>query len=169
MTMAFVNAGRGVDVWIVRGRSWWSERQPRERLLLCGLAVLLALAVIINGIARPLIEVRREARAEIALFDALEVRLRAAGPNLRPPTSTIAGGSLQTVATMTAAEAALPIREIAEQGETTVVAFDSVNFVALMTWIDRLEREQGVMAQSAEIERQTAPGIVNARLTLARP
>ncbi|WP_395651063.1 type II secretion system protein GspM, partial [Brevundimonas sp.] len=113
MTLAFVNAGRGVDVWIVRGRSWWSERQPRERLLLCGLAVLLALAVIINGIARPLIEVRREARAEIALFDALEVRLRAAGPNLRPPTSTIAGGSLQTVATMTAAEAALPIREIA--------------------------------------------------------
>uniref|UniRef100_UPI003784E100 type II secretion system protein GspM n=1 Tax=Brevundimonas sp. TaxID=1871086 RepID=UPI003784E100 len=86
-----------------------------------------------------------------------------------PPTSTIAGGSLQTVATMTAAEAALPIREIAEQGETTVVALDSVNFVALMTWIDRLEREQGVVAQSAEIERQSAPGIVNARLTLTRP
>ena len=169
MTMAFVNAGRGVDVWIVRGRSWWSERQPRERILILGLAILLTLAVIVNGVVRPLIDARREAQAEIALYDALEVRLRAAGPNLRPPTSAISGGSLQTVATMTASEAALPIREISEQGETTLVSLDNVAFTALMTWVDRLEREQGVVVTQADVERQTAPGVVNARLTLTRP
>lgn len=169
MSMAIVNAGRGLEVWVVRGRSWWQDRQPRERVLILGLAILLALALIVNGVVRPLIEVRREAMAEIALYDDLEVRLRAAGASLKPPTNTAAGGSLQTVATMTASEAALPVREIGEQGDTTVVSLDGVTFVALMTWVDRLEREQGVVVTQADVERQTAPGIVNARLTLARP
>ncbi len=144
-----------IVLWVGRGRTWWEERQARERLLLAGLAALLAIFLILNVFWRPVYTARQNALTEIRLYDALAVRLRAAGPTLRAPTGAVQGGTPQAVVTATAGEASLAIRQIEQQGAETRVVLDGVDFVRLVQWLERLER-------------QTAPGVVNARVSLVR-
>jgi len=55
------------------------------------------------------------------------------------------------------------------EGEKEVkVWVEDVSFDGLMRWLHELESRYGIRAQSAEIERQSAPGLVNARLSLVR-
>lgn len=151
------------------GRSWWEARAPREQALLLGLATVLVLAAAIGGFVKPLEAVRAEARADIRLYDSLTVRLRAAGPDLNAQATRLAGtGTVQVIASTTAGELALPIRQIEQRGAMTNVILSEVDFTRLMRWLDQLDRESGITVTSARIERQTLPGVVNARLSLVR-
>lgn len=158
-----------VDLLIARGRTWWEARAPREQALLLSLATILLLSIAIGGFLRPLQETRAAARAEIRLYDDLAARMRAAGPSLRAPTtSTARSASVQVIVTTTAGESALQIRQIEQQGAVTNVVLDAVDFTRLVQWLDRLDRDAGVTVAVARIERQTLPGVVNARLSLVR-
>ena len=151
------------------GRAWWEARALREQVLLLCLATILVLAAAIGGFVKPLQAVRAEASADIRLYDSLAVRLRAAGPELRTQsTRAAASGTVQTIASTTAGELALPIRQIEQRGAVTNVTLSAVDFTLLMRWFDRLDKEAGITVTSARIERQTLPGVVNARLSLVR-
>lgn len=168
MTLAPLILPANVEVWVVRGRSWWEARQARERLLLMGLAIVLTTALLIVGVWDPVRDARAKAHADIETYDQLAVRLQAAGPILKPPSQVSRAGSIQSVLTVTAGESALAIKQVDPQGESGVVALDNVDFSALVAWLDRLDRQQGIGVTSAQIERQTAPGRVNARLSVVR-
>lgn len=157
-----------VTVWVVRSRTWWDERQARERVLIAGLAAVLTVFVILNVFWRPVHQARQNAITEIRLYDALAVRLKAAGPTLRAPIGTGPVGPPQAIVTSTAGEAALAIRQIEQQGTQTRVVLDGADFVKLVQWLERLEREAGLSVADAELERQAAPGVVNARLALVK-
>jgi|APLak6261689370_1056187.scaffolds.fasta_scaffold07377_2 general secretion pathway protein M len=151
------------------GRTWWEARAPREQALLLCLAAILVLAVAIGGFVKPLQAVRAEARSDIRLYDSLAVRLRAAGPELNAEATRAARtGSVQAIVSTTAGELALEIRQIEQRGAVTNVTLSAVEFTRLMRWLDRLDREAGITVTSARIERQTLPGVVNARLSLVR-
>lgn len=151
------------------GRTWWEARALREQVLLLCLATTLVLGAFIGGFVTPLQAVRAEARSDIRLYDSLAVRLRAAGPELNEQVTRAAlTGSVQAIASSTAGELALPIRQIEQQGAVTNVTLSDVDFTRLMRWLDRLDQEAGITVTSARIERQTLPGVVNARLSLVR-
>ncbi len=154
---------------IREGRTWWEARAPREQALLLCLATILVLAAAIGGFVKPLEAVRAQARSDIRLYDSLTVRLRAAGPELNAEATRAARtGSVQAIVSTTAGELALEIRQIEQRGAVTNVTLSTVEFMRLMRWLDRLDREAGIIVTSARIERQTLPGVVNARLSLVR-
>lgn len=158
-----------VGLLITRGRTWWEARAQREQALLLCLATILLLSIAFAGFLRPVQEARAAARAEIRLYDGLAARMRAAGPGLRTPTTgTLRSGSVQMIVTTTAGESALQIRQIEQQGALTNVVLDAADFTRLVQWLDRLDRDAGVTVVAASIERQTLPGVVNARLSLVR-
>jgi general secretion pathway protein M len=158
-----------VGTWISRGRTWWEDRAPREQALLLVLAATGLLWGALVGVVAPLQQARAEAQSEIRLYGELATRLRAAGPALKAPSaSTIRSQPVQMIVTLTASESALRIRQIEQQGAVTSVVLDAVDFNRLVQWLDRLERDAGVTVAAGRIERQTMPGIVNARLSLMR-
>ena len=158
-----------VGLLIIRGRTWWEARAPREQALLLCLATVLLLSIAFGGFLRPLQEARAAARAEIRLHDGLAARIRAAGSGLKAPTTgTLRSGPVQMIVTTTASESALQIRQIEQQGAVTNVVLDAADFTRLVQWLDRLDRDAGVTVAAASIERQTLPGVVNARLSLVR-
>jgi general secretion pathway protein M len=158
-----------VGTWISRGRTWWEDRAPREQALLVVLAATLLLWGTLVGVVAPLQQARAEAQSEIRLYGELATRLRAAGPALKAPAaSTARSQPVQMIVTLTASESALRIRQIEQQGAVTSVVLDAVDFNRLVQWLDRLERDAGVTVAAGRIERQTMPGIVNARLSLTR-
>ena len=152
-----------------RARTWWDDRAPRERSLLLVLATILLLWGSWAGIWLPLQQARTAAQSEIRLYTELATRLRTAGPTLQTPAAgTIRSQPVQMIVTITASESALQIRQIEQQGELTRVVLEAVDFNRLVQWLDRLERDAGVTVAAGRIERQTAPGVVNARLSLVR-
>jgi general secretion pathway protein M len=152
-----------------RARTWWDDRAPRERSLLLVLATILLLWGSWAGIWLPLQQARTAAQSEIRLYTELATRLRTAGPTLQTPAAgTIRTQPVQMIVTITASESALQIRQIEQQGEVTRVVLETVDFNRLVQWLDRLERDAGVTVAAGRIERQTAPGVVNARLSLVR-
>jgi len=152
-----------------RARTWWDDRAPRERSLLLVLATILLLWGSWAGIWLPLQQARTAAQSEIRLYTELATRLRTAGPTLQTPAAgTIRSQPVQMIVTITASESALQIRQIEQQGEVTRVVLETVDFNRLVQWLDRLERDAGVTVAAGRIERQTAPGVVNARLSLVR-
>ncbi len=167
--MARVALPPSVDLWMGRGRTFWDGRSGRERTLLSGLASVLALCLVVMVVLRPLMNARETARGEIQLYDSLAARLRAAGPDLKAPaTGAARSATVQSIVTTTAGESALQIRQIEPEGPVTHVVLEAVDFTRLVQWLDRLERDFGLTAASARIERQIAPGVVNARLSLVR-
>jgi len=154
---------------ISQGRTWWEDRAPRERSLLLVLATILLLWGSWAGIWLPLQQARTAAQSEIWLYTELATRLRSAGPTLQTAAaSPIRSQPVQMIVTITASESALQIRQIEQQGELTRVVLEAVDFNRLVQWLDRLERDAGVTVAAGRIERQTAPGVVNARLSLVR-
>ena len=158
-----------VGTLISRGRTWWEDRAPREQALLLVLAATGLLWGALVGVVQPLQQARAAARSEIRLYGELATRLRAAGPELKAPAAIpIRSQPVPMIVTLTASESALRIRQIEQQGAVTSVILDGVDFTRLVQWLDRLERDAGVTVAEGRIERQTMPGIVNARLSLMR-
>lgn len=155
-------------VWVDTGRSWWIARAARERALLSGLAVVFAVFIAVTLVWNPIRAAREAAKADIRIYDALAMRLAAAGPNLSTARAVARGGSPQATVANMAGESALQISQIEQQGARTEVTLAAADFVRLVQWLDRLEREAGLTVADIELERLTVPGTVDARISLVR-
>ncbi|SOB86574.1 general secretion pathway protein M [Sphingomonas guangdongensis] len=68
-----------IDAAWLRARTWWDGLSPRERVLVGTLGALLAVAVLVWGIIKPLQAARADALADIRTYETLNARIRAAG------------------------------------------------------------------------------------------
>lgn len=145
---------------------WWSQRSPRERVLL---AVMLALAVGFLGyslVARPLLDARAEAVASIARSDMALARL-AASPGAAPPAAS-SNRLVSVIVTETATEFGLTIRRIEPEIEGARLTIDDADFGEALRWIQALETRHGVHVAAVRMDRGREPGMVSASLTLRR-
>lgn len=160
-----------------RFRARWETLQPREQRVVGGGAVVLALIVLYLAAWQPLVtghKARREALEDArALASQLEVlaaemqRSRGAGGG-----ATLgAGQSLLSVIDQSRRTSSLtkPPSRLQPEGDTTVrIWLEDVPFDALMRWLADLQTRYGVRVDTADIERESGPGLVNARITLMR-
>ncbi len=155
-------------------RRFWDGLRPRERLMVSTAAVITALTVFYLALWEPLHQRNEQLRARLAEQRALlvwmeeraaEVRALRGGP---APGRLPAGDSLLGVIDRTARGADLKgrVSRIEPDGEDGVrVWLDGVAFDALVRWLARLQRQYGLTAASAVIDRE-GPGKVSARLVI---
>lgn len=156
-----------------RARAWWSSLADRERRVLAGGGIALALIVAYTGVWEPLAGARQQRQAELQAARALAVQLEnlaAAGP--RPGGAAAgAGQSLLAIVEQSRKASAIdkPPSRLQPEGEDTVrIWLDDVPFDALVRWLGDLHTRYGVRVDNADIDRESGPGLVNARLTLMR-
>ena len=149
-----------VDAALARAGVWWNGLSPRERVLVGTLGVLLAIAVVVYGVVKPLQAIRAEAIADIRTYETLNARIRAsatlgqAGPPPRTgPAAGIVTASASSVG-LTAITEPLPggVRARAEN-----VAYDAV-----LAWLADLARTSSLSVTRVDLQRGSAPGRVNA-------
>ncbi|MCE0507396.1 type II secretion system protein M, partial [Roseivivax sp. GX 12232] len=68
--------------------------------------------------------------------------------------------------TRSAEAAGVALARIEPQGGRLSLSVQEAAFRDVLDWIVTLEREEAVQATALEIDRQTAPGVVSARLTV---
>ena len=160
-------------------QQWFEGLAPRERVMVGGAGVFVAVALFYTVIWSPLNAALADARSRV-VSEANEARwmlgvrneaqaLRAAGADRQP-----AGGneSLLSIVDTTSRANQLggAVTQIQPQNDDkATVSLENAGFDQMMYWLDSLQSQYGITVSEATVSRdsQTA-GEVDARLTLLR-
>jgi len=154
-------------------RSWLGGLSPRERNLVYLASVLLALALLYFALVLPITSAaaKRAARVEQKTADVAWMRqvapqvMAAAGPGGAAGSDE----SLVVLVDRTGRQAGLgsAIRDQSPSGEHGLrLRLEAAPFDVLITWLAVLQQQHGVSVDAATIDAGSAPGLVNASLTL---
>lgn len=148
--------------------------EPRERVLV-GVLVLLVLPVALGvGVLWPLVEERRAAERELAEARALDIWVQERQVEMAGLSRPLIKNENHEAVGISAVEQSLIARrlrksltelETGDSGEI-VLRFDSVEFTDLMRWLDSEDPEWGYEINSLRMERTDRPAWIAARLTL---
>ena len=151
-----------------RANEWLTGRSERERLLLFVLAMLGIGAIGWYAIVQPLMIARQTAIERIALYEGLQVRLRAApvGAANTPGAAPITG-PLDAAVRKAAVESALTAQITGDADRVTVV-ITGARFDGAVPFVRALE-SGGAVVDDLRMETGGQPGLINLTLTATRP
>ncbi|MCT8161669.1 type II secretion system protein M [Pseudoruegeria sp. SHC-113] len=153
-----------------------AQRSPRERRLLA-LLVVVGIAGLAFAILAPLREARLSAEARVleerALQGWVQARtaefsaLAAASPALpEAPTAPIGTSGIEE--SLIAARLRNKVSRLSAEGDGRVsLAFDTVEFTRLMTWLSGVSARWGYQIEAFSLARTAPEGSVQAELSLA--
>ncbi|MPT28462.1 MAG: type II secretion system protein M [Achromobacter sp.] len=166
-----------------RARQRYQALAPRERRLVTGTGLLLALALVFTLLVEPALDTARTLREELPRLrgqaalvadlttQAAALRKHAAAPATALPTAADLGASL--------ARAGLPADrwtlEPPGQGDSVTLAVTELPASALLRWLEDSTADWGLAVRQVALTRATnangrpLPGLVNGRVTLALP
>lgn len=157
---------------------WYLQLAPRERVLTAlGAAAVLA-TLLFLALWEPLAKAHLNNAEALDAARAIASRLETAAATVKKAHQGGRGAALnRNLSLLSAVDqaaksgtlGAAPSRLQPEGDREVKVWLDDVAFDRLLRWLNELETRYGVVAQSAEIERESGPGLVNARLSLVRP
>jgi general secretion pathway protein M len=160
-------------------REWFTGLAPRERLMVGACAVFVLFTILYYGIWNTLAGAHTRREKALADSRALATRLEIIGAEVtRARRSGGGAGSVnRSMSLLSAVDQASksgtlskPPSRMQPEGDAEVrVWLEDVNFDGLLRWIHELETRYGVTVQTVDIDKESAPGLVNARLSLVRP
>jgi len=143
--------------------------QRERRMLLIG--ALAVLGILIFGIILPLDRAVSRERAKLTQKRADLAWMQSVAPEIAasaaPPSAT--GESLLVIIDRSARESGLASSMAGSEpggSNTLSIRLEKAPFDALVGWLARLSQKNGVLVDSATIEKAGAPGLVNAAIVL---
>lgn len=153
-------------------RHWFEGLAPRERRLVYAAAALAAIALLYAGVALPLEHLHAKQSARVERKAADLAWMRQAAPRVAAITARGGGAgheSLVVLIDRTGRESGLgsAIRDQNPSGENGMrLRIEGASFDTMVTWLASLQQQYGVSVSDATIAATTAPGLVNASITL---
>lgn len=154
-------------------RQWLDALATRERNLVYLAAGLVGVAILYFAIVLPVTSAAKQRTARIEQKTGDLAWMRQVAPQVMA--ATVAGGgtagneSLVVLVDRTAREAGIgaAIRDQSPAGESGLqLRLEGASFDVLVAWLASLQQQYGVGVESAIIGATSAPGLVNASLTL---
>jgi general secretion pathway protein M len=153
-----------LDAALIRFDAWWSGLSRREQMLVGVLGVLLALAVLVYGVVKPLQAARADALADIRTYETLSARIRAAG-TLTTTRAPRRQGPPAQVASSSAGAFGLVVTPEAIPGGVRVTIADA-SYDSLMAWLADLSGTSDLRVRRLSIQRRPTAGRVSASVDL---
>lgn len=154
-------------------RQWLGGLAPRERNLVYLAAALLCVAIVYFAIVLPVTSAAKQRAARVEQKTADLAWMRQVAPQVMAAAAagggTASSESLVVLVDRTGREAGLgnAIRDQSPDGEHGLrLQLQGASFDVLVTWLASLQQQYGVRVESAMIGATSAPGLVNASLTL---
>lgn len=144
------------DAALARLSAWWDGLSPRERVLVGTLGALLAVAVLVYGVVKPLQAARADALADIRTYETLNARLRAAGPNLKAAAPQRTGPPAELVSQAATAHGFQVQATAAPAGAGVAVTAAGVPYDAALAWVADVERSSTLRPSRVVLTRAAA-------------
>jgi len=151
-----------LDAALIRFDSWWSGLSRREQILVAVLGTLLALAILVFGVVKPLQSARADALADIRTYETLTARIRAAGTLTAARPARRQGPPAQ-VLTSSATAFGLAVTPEAIPGGTRVTIADA-SYDSLMAWLADLSVSSDLRVKRLSLQRRPTAGRVSASM-----
>jgi general secretion pathway protein M len=154
-------------------RQRFEELAPRERRLVYLAGGFVAVAAIYLIIVMPLQAYSSRSVNRVAQKTADLAWMQQAAPQVMAAGAAGGGGSGESLVVLvdrTAREAGLgaAVRDQSPNGDNGLrLRLEGAQFDVLIAWLANLQQQHGVTVDSANVDAATAPGLVNASLTLA--
>jgi general secretion pathway protein M len=149
-----------LDAALIRFDAWWSGLSRRERIMVGGLAALLAALVLVYGVVKPLQSARASALQDIRTYETLTARIRAAG-TLSSSQPQRRQGSPADVITGSAPSFGFTPSVAALDGGARATIADA-SYDSLMAWLADLSATSSLRIRRVDIQRRAEPGRVSA-------
>jgi len=158
-------------------KAWFMSLARRERLMVSIGAGVVALVLLYLVVWLPVASHTARLEQSVAEQQVLKHWMQRAAAEARQLRGSAvvsrgdAGRSLLAVVDETAKQAKLgpAVKRIQPDGQDLVrVSLEQAPFDDVVTWLAGLQQAQGVSVVDATLDRQSASGLVNARLTLKR-
>jgi general secretion pathway protein M len=159
---------------LVRLRAWLDRLAERERRMVLWGGLAAALVIFFAGLVLPLYAVAAKGEKDVARKQDDLAWMRSVAPELRaagPAAADASGGSLVVVVDQTARAAGLASALTGTQPSSAGgirARFDGAAFDTLIGWLAQLQQRQGVIVESATVDRTATPGIVNASIIIRK-
>lgn len=148
----------------------WESMNQREQMVVAILGVTIVFALFFSLIVTPLIKGREQARAlyesrqeELSWMQGVAPQL--IGKSNKEPLQN-AQAMMNTV-NKSAAAFQLKLNRVQPEGDTKLrVWLEKVPFNALMSWLNDLQLNNGIVSSSVNIEADSTPGVVSAKVVL---
>jgi general secretion pathway protein M len=154
-------------------RQRFDELAPRERRLVYLAGGFVAAAAIYFIVVMPLQAYSSRAANRVAQKTADLAWMQQVAPQVMAAGATSGSGSGESLVVLvdrTAREAGLgaAVRDQSPNGDNGLrLRLEGAQFDVMIAWLASLQQQHGVTVDSANIDAATAPGLVNASLTLA--
>lgn len=149
--------------------AWHDQLGERDRLVLRVLGVFLLAVLLVVMVARPALDFADRAQGRLKEERELLAWLQgnASAAHAAAPATAERTGSMVTLVTDTARENDVQVRRFEPDGDNGVrVWLEGAQFNAVVKWLYQLEETHAIRAAEINIERESQPGMVSARLTL---
>lgn len=166
-----------MNQYLNQAREWFAGLAPRERLMVGACAIFVVFAILYYGIWNSLANAHHKREKALAESRALATRLEVIGAEAMKARRSGGGAVNRSMSLLSAVDQSSksgtlskPPSRLQPEGDAEVrVWLEDVNFDGVLRWINELETRYGVMVQTVDIDQQSSPGLVNARLSLVRP
>jgi general secretion pathway protein M len=155
-------------------RQWLEGLAPRERNLVYVAAALVGIAIVYFAVVLPTTSAARHREARIAQKTTDLAWMRQVAPQVMAAAAAGTGmasdESLVVLVDRTARESGIgaSIRDQSPAGQSGLqLRLEGAPFDLLVAWLASLQQQYGVRVDAAMIGAASAPGLVNASLTLA--
>ena len=164
-----------VPTWAMNVRAWYDSLAERERrlVLIAGGFVAIALLWLLLVLPLHTITAKRAARVEKKTADL--VWMRSMAPQVAAARSsgstTSSNESLVVLIDRTARQAGLgsSLRDQSPNGAHSLrLRLESASFDSLVAWLALLQQQHGVAVETANVDVGSAPGLVNASVTVGQ-
>ena len=158
-------------------RTWLDGLNARERRMVLVAAGVVAIAVLWLAIFLPLhtLNVKRAARVEKKSADLAWMREAAPLVAVAAASGQVSGPSNESLVVLidrTARQAGLgsSLRDQSPNGAHSLrLRLESASFDSLVAWLALLQQQHGVAVEAANVDTGSAPGLVNASVTVGQP
>ena len=159
-----------------RGVRWWASLQSRERRVLGAGAAVLGLALLYLVAFEPAYAGRERLgkelpalRAQVAQMEGLATEARRLAGQASQAVDSPQQLKSQLEQSIEAAGLKGSLSQLSVSGDLIELRFKGVQFAAWLGWFDTALRETRLRAVDMAVDREAAPGVVSARLTLEAP
>jgi general secretion pathway protein M len=153
-------------------RQWLANLAPRERRLVYGAAAVVGIAVLYVAVALPLEHMRARQAVRVERKAADLAWMQQAAPRVTAAAATGGAGSKESLVVLvdrTGRQSGLggTIREQSPSGNNGLrLRLEGAPFDAMIAWLASLQLRFGISVTDATIDAGSAPGLVNASITL---
>ncbi|WP_029935645.1 type II secretion system protein GspM [Sphingomonas sp. UNC305MFCol5.2] len=149
-----------LDSALIRFDNWWSGLSRRERVLVSVLGGLLAFAVLVYGVVKPLQAARADSLADIRTYETLSARIRAAGTLTAARPARRQGAPAQIVSSSAASFGLTAAPEVIPGGVRVVIA--DASYDTLVAWLADLAGSSDLRVKRLSMQRRPTTGRVSA-------